>query len=121
MGLPAGSLSDRITFQLKTETLVAEQVSISWADDFSPWADVQQNSATSLRCIIRFRRPVPTPDTHRILWEGAYWTIISAVHDRRYESITVDCDFSAKVEVTTLSSTTKEFIDGLPTINDSLE
>ncbi len=121
MALPAGSLSDLITFQLKTETTVNEQVEFSWADDFRAWADAQRTGATSARFIVRYRTPVPAPDTHRILWEGAYWTIISAIHDRRYESIAVECDFSSRIEVTTLQSTTKDFIDGIPTINDNLE
>lgn len=120
-GLNAGRLNEKLVFQLKTTTLNALGQSVfAWADSFEEWGEVQRNSETSARFIVRYRLTTISErisaENTRIVHDGSIWTVINAIPDSKHTMLMIDCDFSAKVEVTHLKSTEKEFIDGLPTI-----
>lgn len=126
-GLNAGRLNQKLVFQFKTTTVNAIGQSVfTWADSFEEWGEVQRNSETSCRFIVRYRltaTSVEHPEAERIsaentriLHDESVWTVINSIPDSKHTMLMIDCDFSAKVEVTHLLSTEKEFIDGLPTI-----
>lgn len=119
-GLNAGRLNELIVFQLKTATVNVHGQSVeSWADSFSEWSEVQRNSETSCRFIIRYRLTTTSErisaENSRIKYDGSLWTVINSIPDNKHTMLMIDCDHSEKIEVTTLQSTEKEFIDGLPT------
>lgn len=117
----AGTLTDLVVFERRTLTENAlGQMVETWAVDFSAYADVSRSSETAARFTIWFKEGISAP-THRVIWEESIWTITSAVHDRRRTATTIDSDFSAKVEVTHLQSTEREFIDGLPIVQPPTE
>lgn len=112
----AGTLSDRITFQARSVTGEGETRAITYVDAFTVAAEPQRTSETNCRFIIRYRSGIG-PETHRIIWDGVRWNITSAVHDLRKTMLTVDCDFSEAIEATTLDSTEREYVDGLPLVH----
>lgn len=127
MPIPAGRLSDKIEFELKTFTTInADAVGPgaahlgSWAYSFTEWAQATILSETSAQFVIRYRSAI-TPATHRILFNGSYWTIIDPVPDQRRTILTITCTFERKIDVTHLQSTEREFIDGLPVSRDRSE
>lgn len=121
MPIPAGRLSDRVDFELKTITHNANDQNVgTWAYSFTEWAQATITSETSAQFVIRYRSVI-TPATHRILFNGSYWTIIDPVPDQRRTILTITCTFEAKIEATHLQSTEREFIDGLPTSRDRSE
>lgn len=112
--MQSGHLSDKIVFEAKVFTTnAAGQDVVSWVAGFEAWSEVERNSETNGRFIIRYRSDV-TPASHRIIWDGAIWDITSAVHDRKRTQLTIDCDFSMMQEATHLHSHEREFIEGLP-------
>lgn len=120
-GVNAGRLNDLIVFHLKTFTVNANGQSVgTWASSFSEWAEVQRNSETSCRFIIRHRLTATSErisaENSRIVHDGSIWSVINSVPDLKRTMLIIDADFSAKIEVTHLTSTEREFIDGLPVI-----
>lgn len=118
-GLAAGRLTDLLRFELKTITTNANGQKVStWGVGFDEWGEAQRQSEQNCRFVIRYRdiSPRTWPDSYRILMFGAIWTIASAVPDIRRTMLIIDCDFSAKLEVTHMASVTREYIDGLPIV-----
>lgn len=121
MTIRAGRLSDKIVFELQTfiESAAGQQVG-TWAYSFTTWAEATINSETSAQFVIRWRDGI-TPLTHRILFNGSYWTIIDPVPDHRRTILTINCSLEAKIEATHMLSVEREFIDGIPTSRDRSE
>jgi head-tail adaptor len=121
--MQAGRLSDLLIFEKKIRTPNAlNQQIITWSSSaaqgtFTEWAEVTRQSETAARFVIRYKEGI-TPDSHRITWDGVVWLIVSVVHDRRRTMTIIESDFSSMVEVTHLQSDTRDFIDGLPVINE---
>jgi len=114
-----GRLSDRLVFEKRTLTLnAAGQTTITWTTGFTVWGEAQRQSEQNCRFIIRYKSGIG-PDTYRILFFNAIWTITSAVPDHKKTMLTIESDFSALIEATHMLSTKKEFIDGLPTVRPS--
>ena len=106
----AGALSDRITFQRRTvATDSQDRMTITWADEFSVWADVQRVSETRCRFFVRYRSGI-TPEDYRIISDGKIWTITDSVRNRKRTMLTIDSDKSALVEATHLQSTEREYV-----------
>jgi head-tail adaptor len=117
----AGLLSDLIQLQAKVRTANADgQQAITWGARIDVWAEAIRNSETSIRFTIHYLDGI-TSDSHRVIFEGSYWTITNAINDQRRTMTIIDCDFSEKLEVTHLQSTTREFIDGLSDVNSVVE
>ncbi len=121
----AGLMNQKITFQAKTITVAQDDDGsdvnvITWADAFSEWAAVERLSEQVSRFTIHYRAGI-RPNTHRIVFEDTYWTITSAVPDSRHIDLMIDCDFSDQVEVTTLESTTREYITDVPLVRTPSE
>lgn len=120
-GLNAGRLNELVVFQLKTITVNGLGQSVeSWSDSFNEWSEVQRSGETSCRFIIRHRLTATSErisaENSRIKYDGSLWTVINSIPDSKHTMLMIDCDFSEKIEVTTLQSTEKEYIDGLPQI-----
>ncbi len=121
--MQAGRLSDLLTFEKKIRTTNAlEQHVITWSTSaatgtFTAWSEAARQSETSARFVIRYKEGI-TPDSHRILWDNARWLIVSVVHDRRRTMTIIESDFSSMIEVTHFQSDVREYIDGLPVINE---
>ncbi len=113
-----GRLRDLIRIQVRSVTTDANgQSDISWtAGEFREWADAERTTEQNATFIIRYRSDIG-PESHRIIWDGSIWTIVSAVHDRKRTMLTISSDFSDAIEVTNFQSTEREFIDGLPVVN----
>ncbi len=117
----AGRRQDLIQFEKKILTANAGgQFVTTWSTteaqgSFEEWAEAIRHSETSARFTIPFRDGI-TPASHRILWDGAIWTITNAVHDAKRVDLAIDSDFSALIPATTLASTNKEYVDGLPVL-----
>lgn len=115
-GLNAGRLRDLVPFELKTWTVNANGQNVgTWDTGFSEWCEVRRQSEQSCQFIMRFREGI-SPATHRALFFDSIWTIVNVVPDIRRTMLIIDCDFSSLIEVTHMQSTTKEFIEGLPTV-----
>lgn len=108
-------MPDRPVFWRRVITYNGDQPAISYTEDFTAWADARRLTETSARFFIRYRAGIG-PDTHRIVWDGAIWTITSAPHDKKKMMITIDSDLSQLVEVTHMLSTEREFIEGMPVV-----
>lgn len=120
-GVNAGRLNEKLTFQLKITTVNdLGQSTFTWADSFEEMAEVQRNSETSCRFIVRYRLTATSErisaENTRIIHDGSIWTIINSIPDNRHTMLMIDADFSSKIETTHLGSVEREFIDGLPTI-----
>jgi head-tail adaptor len=118
--MQAGRLSDLLVFQAKTRTTLNEIVTITWSGAFQEWGEAERLNEQACRFTIRYRSGI-TPDSHRILFFGAYWTITSVVQDRRHTALLIDCDFSDLIEVTHMQSEVREYIDGLPVLRPRVE
>lgn len=114
--MQAGRLSDLVQFQKRVITELANGgKSMTWADDFKEFVEANRTSETNCLFTMRYRSDI-TPASHRLIFDGTIWEITSATHDLRRSMLTIDSDFSMLVEVTTLQSTEREFIEGLPLI-----
>jgi len=67
----------------------------------------------SCRFIMRYRDGI-TPTSHRIIWDDVIWIIESAIHDLKRHTITIDCNVDQLQEVTHMTSTETEYVDGVP-------
>ena len=118
----SGRLAERVVLELKTVTLDARGGKVeSWGPDpVTPGglvsAETTRISETAARFVLRYRTDI-RPDTHRIVFWNARWNVTDVVPDLRRDLITVDSDFSEKIEVTHLESDVKEWIDGLPVVH----
>lgn len=92
----------------------------TWGVGFTDWAAIEPRTETNYRFSILYRQAPDgaeiTGDNYRLKWGGRIWTITSATPDPRMIDLNIDCDFSDKVESTTLTSTVKEYLDDLPII-----
>jgi hypothetical protein len=116
----AGLLRDRLIFEKRILTYVNELRYERWSaedddDGFEAFGEVQQQSETVCRFIVRYRAGV-RPNTYRIIWNDVIWRITSAVYDRKNTMITIDADFTEALEVTHQQSEDREYIDGLPIV-----
>ncbi len=111
----AGELRERIQFEEKVISYVGEVEYETWTNPFSRPGVAERISEQNARFTLRYRADI-RPDTHRILFFGAIWSITNVLPDPRKTQIIIDCDFSAKVEVPHLQSTTREYIDGKPIV-----
>jgi hypothetical protein len=113
----AGRLDQFVTFQEKHVILHGhgedEQKEFIWVDKFREWATADRLTEEQCRFTIHYRGGI-RPDTHRIIWSGAYWTITSSLMQNRNTDLVLECDFSDLVEVTTLQSDVREYIEGVP-------
>jgi hypothetical protein len=118
----AGKLRDWLVFERRVVTDLNNGGGsrINWVNDidFSTWGSAERTTEQNARFIRRYREGIG-PSTYRIIWGGAIWLITSAVHDDRRTMLTIDSDFSALVEVTTILSTEREYIEGIPTVRPS--
>lgn len=112
----AGRLSDRIRFDIRIVEVVNGQNVPRWVESFHEYAEATRTSETTARFSIRYNRRGITPATHRILWDGITWAITSAIHDRKRMELVIETD-AAGIEVTTLESTEREFIEELPLVS----
>lgn len=112
----SGLLRDYVRFEerIVSGDTDAGQV-VSWTPAFSTWAEPRRLSELNCDFIIRYRDNI-TPASHRIIWDGALWTIVTSVHDLKRRQLTITCDFSNLVEVTHMTSTETEYIDGIPVL-----
>jgi head-tail adaptor len=112
--MKAGRLSERFVFQKRTVMTDSDGVHhITWAEEFTVWGEFQRDSELTARFIVRYRSDI-RPDTHRIVFEGARWTITAVIHDRKRTMLTITSDGSDLIESTDLEDTTRQFIDGVP-------
>lgn len=112
----AGSLRDRVVFEerLVTGTDSTGHV-ITWPTSYTVDADAVRLDEQSARFAVRYRSGV-TPASHRIIWDGCLWTIVSATHDKKRTQLTIDCNFSNLIEATHLTSTETEYVDAVPVL-----
>jgi len=119
--LNAGRRTDLITFQGRVLTnLPNGGIQTTWSPlavdgGFTEWAEPLRQSETVVQFTIPYRSGI-TPASHRIIWEDAIWNIASAIRDPKNIDLRISCDFSMMVEVTTIQSTEREFIDGIPIV-----
>lgn len=112
--MKAGELPHRIEFQQKIETLNGNgQVDITWGPVFVLPGMAEKFSEQNATFNIR-HNPAINAGTHRILRWGVYWTVnaVVHVHDSKDDRTTIQSDFTSLIEVTTLQSTTREYVDG---------
>jgi head-tail adaptor len=118
----AGRLAELVLLEKKTITLDERGGKVeSWAPDpATPGgmvsAETTRVSETAARFVLRYRTDI-RPGAHRIVFWNARWNVTDVVPDPRRDVITIDSDFSEKIEVTHLQSDTKEWIDGLPVVH----
>lgn len=116
--LNAGRLTALVEFEQKTITVNANGQNVAtWGAGFSDLCEVQRQSETSCRFILRYRNisPYAWPERYRAIYDGRIWTIDNAVPDIKSTMLIIDCSFASLIETTHLLSTKKEFIEGLVT------
>jgi head-tail adaptor len=112
----AGRIRTRLHFEARVVTAMPSGSNlISWITAFDTWGQPERLEEQSCRFTIRYRAGIG-PDSHRIFWSGAIWTIVSAVHDLRRTQLVIECDFSNLIEATHLLSTESEHIDAVPVV-----
>jgi head-tail adaptor len=112
----AGSLRDRVRIEERIVTGDDQDGhEITWAPLITVDCDAQRLDEQSARFIVRYRAGV-TPASHRLIWDGCIWTIVSAPHDKYRTILTIECNFSNLIEATHLTSTETEYIDAVPVL-----
>lgn len=112
----AGQLRDVATLQTRTVTGDDQAGhAITWGSDAQIQCNFQKLTEMSARIITRFFQSVYlNKENYRLLADGKIWVLTAAIPDGRRTMLTIDCDLGELVEVTTITSTEKQYIDGVP-------
>jgi head-tail adaptor len=119
----AGRLSKFVMFEKKVVTVDGQglrhehwELDTAIGNNGMLSAEPQRLTETNARFTVRYRTDIEV-GFHRIVFWGARWNVVNAIPDLRDSFTVLESDFSEKIEVTSMDSEVKEWVDGHPTVH----